>query len=81
MRSNSFKVRPVGFKRHFPETVTGNFDTSGKQKRLLICSREVQSFGAVSPGLLASARAHDQITPQAWRKSSPVLATPHQTVV
>jgi hypothetical protein len=27
MHSNSFKERPVGFKRHFPETVTGNFDT------------------------------------------------------
>ena len=32
MRSNSFKERPVGFKRHFPETVTGNFDTLGQAR-------------------------------------------------
>jgi hypothetical protein len=81
MRSNSFKERPVGFKRHFPETVTGNFDTSGNQERLLNCSREVRSFDAVSPRLLASARAHDQITLQVWRKSSPDISDTAQTVI
>jgi hypothetical protein len=41
MRSNSFKERPVGFKRHFPETVTGNFDTQDTQDKAFACSREV----------------------------------------
>lgn len=35
MRSNSFKERPVGFKRHFPETVTGNFDKLSQAKERL----------------------------------------------
>jgi hypothetical protein len=43
MRSNSFKERPVGFKRHFPETATGNFDTQDTQDKTFTCSREVHN--------------------------------------
>jgi hypothetical protein len=61
MRNNSFKERPVGFKRHFPETVTGNFDKLGHARlEWLLVVVKSESFDAVSPGLLASARrAHE----------------------
>ena len=69
MRRNSFKVRPVGFTKHFPEAdgnkrhsdISGGFGSN----------RKVPKAYAVSPRLL---NEHENHAPK--RLSSSVLATP-----
>jgi hypothetical protein len=82
MRSNSFKERPVGFKRHFPETATGNFDTQDRQDKAFTCSREVhKSFDRFSPRLAqVKEEPRFEQTPQAYETSvlALLLATPRK---
>jgi hypothetical protein len=68
MRSNSFKERPVGFKRHFPETVTGNFDKLSQAKRAAFACSHLgpKAFMQSPQGCSKASKSQDQeVTPPA----------------